>query len=49
MLSTSIELGADHVPLMAGSVLVNKGPRGVFDITNSKCNFHRKETKYIID
>ena len=45
MLSTSIEFAVDHVVLAAASGLGGKILRGVFDITNSKCNFHRNETK----
>lgn len=45
MLSTSIEFGVDHVVLDDESALAGRRLRGVFDITNSKCNFHRKETK----
>jgi hypothetical protein len=45
MLSTSIELAVDHVVLADGSILDGKKLRGVLDITNSKCNFHRNETK----
>ncbi len=44
MLSTSIELAVDHVVLAAASELGGKTLRGVLDITNSKCNFHRNET-----
>ncbi len=45
MLSTSMEFGVDHVVLADGSLFDDKKLRGVFDITNSKCNFHRNETK----
>jgi len=45
MLSTSMEVAVDHVVLADGSVFDGKELRGVFDITNSKCNFHRNETK----
>ncbi len=45
MLSTSIEFGVDHVIFVDGSWFDGKKLRGVFDITNSKCNFHRNETK----
>ncbi len=45
MLSTSIEFAVDHVVLADGSIFVGKRLRGVFDITNSKCNFHRNETE----
>ncbi len=45
MLSTSMELAVDHVVLADGSILDGKKLRGFLDITNSKCNFHRNETK----
>jgi len=45
MLSTSIEFDVDHVVLIDGSRFDGKKLRGLFDITNSKCNFHRNETK----
>jgi hypothetical protein len=45
MLSTSIEFDVNHVVLVDGSLLAGKTLREVFDITNSKCNFHRNETK----
>ncbi len=47
MLSTSIELGVDHVVFIDGSVFAGNKLRGVFDVTNSKCNFHRNETRSI--
>ncbi len=45
MLSTSIEFDVDHVVLIDGSGFDGKKLRGLFEITNSKCNFHRNETK----
>ena len=45
MLSTSIEFGVDHVVFADGSALGGRRLRGVFEITNSKCNFHRSETR----
>jgi len=47
MLSTSIEFDVDHVVLIDGSRFDGKKLRGLFDITNSKCNFHRNETRSI--
>lgn len=45
MLSTSREFDVDHVEFIDGSVLDGNVLRGVLDITNSKCNLYRNETK----
>ena len=47
MLSTSIEFAVDHVVLDDESTFAGSKLRAALDVTNSKCNFHRKETRSI--
>ena len=47
MLSTSIELDVNHVEFVSGSGLAGRRLRATFDVTNSKCNFERNETRSI--